>query len=68
MTHGIEFLHAYPMLTRDCATLEVFHKIKAVFDPQSLLNPGKAVPELHRCAELGVMHVHHGKLPFFGFF
>jgi hypothetical protein len=34
--------------------LEVFHEIKAVFDPQSLLNPGKAVPELHRCAELGV--------------
>ncbi|VVM20898.1 Glycolate dehydrogenase (EC, subunit GlcD [uncultured Gammaproteobacteria bacterium] len=43
--------------------LEVFHEIKAVFDPQSLLNPGKAVPELHRCAELGAMHVHHGKLP-----
>ncbi len=43
--------------------LEIFHKIKAVFDPSSLLNPGKAVPELHRCAELGAMHVHHGKLP-----
>ncbi|VVM27996.1 Glycolate dehydrogenase (EC, subunit GlcD [uncultured Gammaproteobacteria bacterium] len=41
----------------------MFHKIKVVFDPQSLLNPGKAVPELHRCAELGAMHVHHGKLP-----
>jgi glycolate oxidase len=43
--------------------LEIFHKIKAVFDPESLLNPGKAVPELHRCAELGAMHVHHGELP-----
>ncbi|QKQ23802.1 FAD-binding protein [Candidatus Ruthia endofausta] len=43
--------------------LAIFHKIKAVFDPKSLLNPGKAVPELHRCAELGAMHVHHGKLP-----
>ena len=43
--------------------LEVFHKIKQVFDPDSLLNPGKAVPELHRCAELGSMHVHHGQLP-----
>lgn len=43
--------------------LEIFHKIKAVFDPRSLLNPGKAVPELHRCAELGSMHVHHGQLP-----
>ncbi len=44
--------------------LAIFHKIKSVFDPKSLLNPGKAVPELHRCAELGAMHVHHGKLPY----
>lgn len=43
--------------------LEIFHKIKQAFDSQSLLNPGKAVPELHRCAELGAMHVHHGQLP-----
>ena len=43
--------------------LDIFHKIKAVFDPEALLNPGKAVPELHRCAELGAMHVHHGQLP-----
>jgi glycolate oxidase len=43
--------------------LEIFHKIKEVFDPLSLLNPGKAVPELHRCAELGAMHVHKGLLP-----
>ncbi len=47
----------------DNKELEIFHKIKKVFDPNSLLNPGKAVPELHRCAELGAMHVHHGKLP-----
>ena len=45
------------------AELDVFHQIKAAFDPSSLLNPGKAVPELHRCAELGNMHVHGGKLP-----
>lgn len=44
--------------------LEIFHKIKQVFDPENLLNPGKAVPTLHRCAELGHMHVHHGQLPF----
>ena len=44
--------------------LEIFHKIKAAFDPSELLNPGKAVPELHRCAELGSMHVHNGELPF----
>ena len=45
------------------AELDVFHQIKAAFDPDSLLNPGKAVPTLHRCAELGNMHVHHGNLP-----
>ncbi len=45
------------------AELGIFHQIKSVFDPQALLNPGKAVPTLHRCAELGNMHVHHGKLP-----
>lgn len=43
--------------------LAVFHRIKDSMDPQGLLNPGKAVPTLHRCAELGAMHVHHGELP-----
>ncbi|MFM9914106.1 MAG: FAD-linked oxidase C-terminal domain-containing protein [Methylophilaceae bacterium] len=43
--------------------LEIFHALKAAFDPLSLLNPGKAVPSLYRCAELGAMHVHHGQLP-----
>lgn len=41
-----------------------FHAVKAAFDPKGLLNPGKAIPTLHRCAELGAMHVHHGELPF----
>ena len=45
------------------AELDIFHQIKAAFDPHSLLNPGKAVPTLHRCAEIGRMHVHHGNLP-----
>jgi glycolate oxidase len=40
-----------------------FHGIKAAFDPGKLLNPGKAVPELHRCAEWGAMHVRGGQLP-----
>ncbi len=44
------------------AELSQLHDIKAVFDPDSLLNPGKAVPTLHRCAEFGAMHVHNGKL------
>jgi glycolate oxidase len=44
--------------------LTQFHAIKEAFDPKGLLNPGKAVPTLHRCAEFGAMHVHHGELPF----
>jgi glycolate oxidase len=46
------------------AELSQFHAVKAAFDPLGLLNPGKAVPTLHRCAEFGAMHVHHGELPF----
>jgi glycolate oxidase len=44
--------------------LAQFHRLKAAFDPTGLLNPGKAVPTLARCAELGGMHVHRGNLPF----
>lgn len=42
--------------------LTQFHRIKAALDPMGYLNPGKAVPSLHRCAELGRMHVHNGEL------
>jgi glycolate oxidase len=45
------------------AELELFHGVKRAFDPKALLNPGKAVPTLARCAEYGRMHVHGGKLP-----
>ncbi len=45
------------------AELNTFHAIKKAFDENALLNPGKAVPSLHRCAEFGAMHVHEGKLP-----
>ncbi len=45
------------------AELSCFLAVKAAFDPQSLLNPGKGVPALSRCAEFGKMHVHRGKLP-----
>ena len=44
--------------------LQAFHRIKAAFDAAGLLNPGKAVPSLHRCAEYGQMHVHAGELKF----
>jgi glycolate oxidase len=46
------------------AELRQFHAVKDAFDPHALLNPGKAVPTLRRCAELGAMHVHQGQLPF----
>jgi glycolate oxidase len=39
-------------------------RVKHAFDPDLLLNPGKVFPQLHRCAELGRVHVHGGKLPF----
>ena len=44
--------------------LEQFHRLKAAFDPAGLMNPGKAVPTLARCAEVGGMHVHKGKIAF----
>ncbi|MCK4710780.1 MAG: FAD-binding oxidoreductase, partial [Gammaproteobacteria bacterium] len=44
------------------AELKQFHFIKAQLDSSGILNPGKAIPSLHRCAELGAMHVHNGEL------
>jgi glycolate oxidase len=44
--------------------LEVFHAIRKAFDPAGVLNPGKAIPTLKRCAEWGGTHVREGKLPF----
>lgn len=44
--------------------LEIFHGVKRAFDEPGLLNPGKAVPTLHRCAEFGRMHVHRGQEKF----
>jgi glycolate oxidase len=41
--------------------LSLFHGVKRAFDPLGLLNPGKAVPTLQRCAEFGAMHVHRGQ-------
>jgi glycolate oxidase len=44
--------------------LQQFHALKYAFDPKGVLNPGKAVPTLARCAEFNSMHVHGGQLPF----
>ena len=46
------------------AEVETFAAMKAAFDPEGLLNPGKAIPTLARCAEFGAMHVHKGAVPF----
>ncbi len=46
--------------------LEAFHAVKRAFDEHGLLNPGKAVPTLQRCAEFGRMHVHSGREKFPG--
>jgi len=48
----------------ESGALAQFHRIKAAFDPAGLLNPGKAVPTLSRCAEFNAMHVHNGHIPF----
>jgi glycolate oxidase len=45
------------------AELNQFQCLKAAFDPKGLLNPGKALPSLRRCAEFGALHVHQGHLP-----
>jgi glycolate oxidase len=42
---------------------DAFFGVKAAFDPAGLLNPGKAIPTLARCAEYGKMHVRGGALP-----
>jgi glycolate oxidase len=62
--HGVGAEKLDPMCSQFApAELEIFHAVKAAFDPKGLLNPGKAVPTLHRCAELGAMHVRHGRMP-----
>ena len=48
----------------DEADLQQQQRLKCAFDPDGLLNPGKVFPTLHRCAELGRLHVHQGELRF----
>jgi glycolate oxidase len=62
--HGVGVEKLGPMCSQfGPAELEAFHALKRAFDPAGLLNPGKAVPTLNRCADYGAMRVHGGKLP-----
>ena len=63
--HGVGMEKINQMCTQfNSEELTQFHAIKDAFDDKTLLNPGKAVPTLHRCAEFGAMHVHKGQMPF----
>ena len=65
--HGVGVEKLTPMCAQfTAAELAQFERVKEAFDPQRLLNPGKAIPTLSRCAEYGGMHVHGGELPFPG--
>ncbi|MGN2392628.1 FAD-linked oxidase C-terminal domain-containing protein [Pelomicrobium sp. G1] len=57
---GVEKLNQMCVQFRP-AELEAFHRVKHAFDERGLLNPGKAVPTLARCAEFGRMHVKAGQ-------
>ena len=62
--HGVGVEKINQMCTQfGTAELELFHAVKRAFDPHALLNPGKAVPTLARCAEYGRMRVRGGALP-----
>ncbi|MBL8519120.1 MAG: FAD-binding protein [Betaproteobacteria bacterium] len=59
---GIEKINQMCTQFKD-AEREMFFALKRAFDETMLLNPGKAIPTLHRCAEYGRMHVRGGQLP-----
>jgi glycolate oxidase len=60
---GVEKRDLMPEMFSDI-DLAQQQRLKCAFDTQGLLNPGKVFPTLHRCAELGRVHVHGGKLAF----
>jgi len=60
---GVEKRDLMPTMFSE-ADLNQQQRVKCAFDAQGLLNPGKVFPTLHRCAELGRMHVHAGNVPF----
>lgn len=60
---GVEKRDLMPDMFSDI-DLKQQQRVKCAFDPDALLNPGKVFPQLHRCAELGRMHISRGQLPF----
>jgi glycolate oxidase len=63
--HGIGLEKINQMCLQFSSTeLQQFHALKRAFDDKQLLNPGKQIPTLARCAEFNAMHVHHGDMPF----
>ena len=60
---GVEKLNSM-CVQFSAAEMEQMHALKRAFDPKSLLNPGKAIPTLARCAEYGKQVVRKGLLPF----
>lgn len=59
---GVEKRDLMPLMFNE-TDLAQQQRVKCAFDARGLLNPGKVFPKLHRCAELGRLHVHHGQLP-----
>jgi glycolate oxidase len=60
---GVEKRDLMPTMFSE-ADLAQQQRLKCAFDSKGLLNPGKVFPTLHRCAELGRLHVHAGQVPF----
>src|SRR5271166_1183154 len=60
---GVEKRDLMPVMFTE-ADLAQQQRLKCAFDSGGLLNPGKVFPTLHRCAELGRMHIHAGAVPF----
>jgi len=63
--HGVG-IEKRDLMGHQFSSIDLAHqqRVKCAFDPDGLLNPGKVFPELHRCAELGRLHVHRGAMPF----
>jgi glycolate oxidase len=60
---GVEKRDLMPVMFSE-SDLDQQQRLKCAFDEKGLLNPGKVFPTLHRCAELGRMHIHAGRVPF----